>query len=102
MHIELNDNTEKLLKIVLATGRYNSVDDIIAKVAAVLPTAPSSPTIQQMPEHVDIDNLAAEQGIGLVKDFRDLKADFFPPEETTDEFLSFLHADNNHDVPRVS
>jgi len=95
MHIELNENTEKLLKIVLATGRYDSVDDIIAEAAAVLPP------VQQMPEHVDIDDLAAEQGIGLVKDFRDLKADFFPPNETTDEFLSFLHADNHHDVPRV-
>jgi len=102
MHIELNENTEKLLKLVLATGRYDSVDDIIAEVAAVLPTAPSSPTIQVMPEHVDIDDLAVKQRIGLVKDFRDLKADFFPPKETTEEFLSFLHADNHHDVPRVS
>ena len=101
MHIELNENTEKLLKLVLATGRYDSVDDIIAEAAAVLPTGPSSPTIQQFPEHVDIDDLAAKQKIGPVKDFRNLKADFFPPGETTDEFLSFLHADNYHDVPRV-
>ncbi len=96
MHIELNENTEKLLKLVLATGRYDSVDDIIAEAAAVLPTDLSSSTIQQMPEHVDIDDLAVEQGIGPVKDFKDLKADFFPPEETTDQFLSFLHADNRH------
>jgi hypothetical protein len=101
MHIELNENTEKLLKMVLATGRYDSVDEIIADAAGVLQMYPSSPTIQRMPEHVDIDDLAAEQGIGFVTDFRDLKADFFPPNETTNEFLSFLHADNHHDVPRV-
>jgi len=102
MHIELNENTEKLLKMVLATGRYDSVDDIIAVAAGVVSTPPSSSTIQRMPEHVDIDDLATKQKIGPVKDFRDLKADFFPPKETTDEFLSFLHADNHHDVPRVS
>jgi len=101
MHIELNENTEKLLRMVLATDRYDSVEDIIAEAAAVLPTALSSPTIQPMPEHVDIEDLAAEQKVGPVKNFRDLKADFFPPEETTDEFLSFLHVDNHHDVPRV-
>ena len=102
MHIELNETTEKLLKMVLATGRYDSVDEIIADAAGVLQAPPSSPTIQRLPEHIDIDDLATDQGNSPVKDFRDLKADFFPPEETTDEFLSFLHADNRHDVPRVS
>jgi len=58
-------------------------------------------TTQQMPEHLSIDELAVAHGIKPVQDFRDLKAHFFPPGETTDQFLSFLRSDNFNDVPRV-
>ena len=101
MQIELNAETEKLLKVVLATGRYGSVGEIIADVAGQLQTPPVSPMMQRMPEHVEVEELARVKGIGPVKDFRALRADFFPPEETTDEFLSFLRTDNRQDAPRV-
>jgi len=54
-----------------------------------------------MPEHLSVDDLATQQGIGPVADFKDLKANFYPPGETTDEFLSFLAEARLNDAPRV-
>ena len=35
----------------------------------------------------DLDTLAAEQGVGPVKDFGELAGTFWPENESTDEFI---------------
>lgn len=95
MNIEIKDKTEAILTELIASGRYLSIDDIIADAAHRLPVTPA------LPEHVKIDDLAAEQGIEPIADYRSLRADFFPSGETTEEFLSFLYADRDSDAPRV-
>ena len=95
MNIEINDKTEELLTELIASGRYGSVDEIIADAAQRLPAVPG------LPEHIEIDALAAEQGVEPISDFHTLRADFYPAGETTEQFLSFLHNDRESDEPRM-
>lgn len=58
-------------------------------------------TIPPIPEHLDAAQLAREQGVGPILDFRDLKGDFYPPGETSDEFLRPIERRRRDDAPRV-
>lgn len=84
-----------LLLELIASGRYQSIEEIIADVDHPRPVEPA------IPEHVEINDLAAEQGIEPITDYRSLSADIFRSGETTEEFLSFLYADRDSDAPRV-
>lgn len=95
MNIEINDRAEELLTELIASGRYRSLDEIIVDAARRAPAVP------RLPEHIEVDVMAAEQGIEPITDFRSLRADFFPPGETSEQFLSFLHAELESDAPRV-
>lgn len=96
MDIELKPETEKLLARLFASGRYNTLDDIVGDVAAKLADGPAP-----MPEHLDPAELARKQGIGPIQDFRSLKADFYPPGETSEEFLRPLYERRRADAPRA-
>jgi hypothetical protein len=41
-----------------------------------------------MPKRHDLDTLAREQGVGPVVNFDDLLGDFWPEDETADEFIA--------------
>ena len=43
--------------------------------------------VTTMPERHDLDELAREQGVGVVKNFEDLLGDFWPEDESVDDFL---------------
>ena len=47
----------------------------------------------------DIDDLAAEQGVGPVTDVRSLIADFWPDEDDVDDFVATIRSlrDNTRD-----
>lgn len=52
-----------------------------------------------LPETIDIAELIRSQGVEPITDFRSLKGDFYPPEETSDEFLEAIEERRRHDAP---
>lgn len=93
MTIEISDASQQLLAELIASGRYRSVDEVIAAAA----NAPI--LLKPMPSHVEVDELAAQQGVHPIGDFRDLRADFWPNGETAASFLN--STTNEPDSPRV-
>jgi len=94
VQIEITGESEKLVLSALTSGEYASAEEFLAvilcRVAANVKTeAKENPRLDldQMPEHIDIEELATTQGVGPVDDFRKLKADFWPAEESVDDFL---------------
>ncbi len=51
-----------------------------------------------LPRQIDVDALAAAQGVGPIKDFRDLKAEFWPENESVDEFVKGIREQRTKDV----
>ncbi|QDU91749.1 hypothetical protein Pla175_51800 [Pirellulimonas nuda] len=100
MQIELNSQSEKLLSELLASGLYDGIDDVIAAAAGRARDQGSPSALAPLAEHVEVDALAEQQGVGVVLDFTDLKADIGPPGETTSDFLSFLRNGREADAPR--
>lgn len=96
MKIEIIRKSEELLE----SGRYRSLDEIIAAAAGPLPSAESELT--SMPDHIEVDDFAKREGIGVLEDFRKLKADFWPQDETAEEFLSAIHHGRDDNQPRVN
>jgi hypothetical protein len=47
--------------------------------------------------HPSIEELQAEQGTKPVKDATELLGDFWPEEESIEDFLKFLHEVRGHD-----
>jgi len=96
MQIEISNTTEKLLHAALASSDYQSADEFIAAMAMRVVGG----EIPQMPKHIDIDELAKQQGVGPINNFRDLKADFWPQDESVDDFLLEIRDRRQHDSPR--
>jgi len=46
--------------------------------------------------HPSIEELAAAQGVAFPRDPKDLLGDFWPPEESTEEFLQTLREWRGH------
>jgi len=88
MQIEIDGETERLFRSALATGQYESAEEIVAELAKQLQVGAAEDFLQPLPEHLDIDDVARKQGVDPISDFRQLKADFGPPDETSEEFLS--------------
>jgi hypothetical protein len=53
--------------------------------------------------HARVWELAKQQGVEPIGDIKDLQGDFWPEEESTDEFLSWLrstrHEDKHRSIP---
>ena len=50
--------------------------------------------------HARLRELARQQGAKPIRDVKDLKGEFWPEEESMDEFLSWLHDLRQSDKPR--
>ena len=50
--------------------------------------------------HARAWELAKQQGVGPVRSIEDLKGDFWPEEESVDEFLEWVRAIRQQDKPR--
>ncbi|QDV61977.1 hypothetical protein [Crateriforma conspicua] len=108
MQIQLPAHIEASVIAALQAGEYDRVADEIAaairdNAATVTPSVESRAKreIPRIPDSVTIDELAREQGIGPIKDFRDLKADFWPEGETTEAFLAAIRDARNDAEPFV-
>jgi hypothetical protein len=88
MQIEITGETERLIQAALASGQYASAEQFIAAMAQHFRA--DEKTTKPLAEHIDVAALADAQGIGPVQDYRELVADFWPKDESTDEFLAFL------------
>jgi hypothetical protein len=53
--------------------------------------------------HADVWELAKRQGVGPIRSIKELQGDFWPEEESIDDFLSWLRAirqeDKGRDLP---
>lgn len=50
--------------------------------------------------HARVWELARQQGVEPIRSIKDLQGDFWPEEETADEFLSWLRATRQEDKDR--
>lgn len=100
MNIEITGETEKLIQAAIAAGRYTSAEEFIADMIRRSKSGMSPDVALALPKHLDLDSLAVQQGVGPIKDFRDLEADFFPASESVDEFVNEIRALRDADEPR--
>lgn len=96
MNIEITGDAEKFVQHALASGQFKSVDEIIASFAGLHGDKP----LASMEDHIDVDELAATQGVGPIQDARDLKADFWPEDESVDDFLKGIKDRRGVDAAR--
>jgi len=91
MQIEVTGEAEKLLRDALASGRFASASEFIAAMARGATERQRAPHSQEMSDTIDLQLLADQQGVGPVKDFRELQASFCPQDEAADGFLEAIH-----------
>ena len=96
MQSNISPSTQQLLTELLQSGEFQDYDEAIAFLASK--TLERSP-LPKLPEHIDVSELIREQGVPPVTDFRSLKGDFYPPEETSEEFLQAIDDRSRLDAP---
>jgi hypothetical protein len=99
MHIEINGESERLIQAGLASGEFHTAEEAIAAMARAWAAArqPSTVSIPRMKASTDIRALAAEQGVRPF-DASARKPDFWPADESADQFLAFLHETRNDEA----
>lgn len=91
MNIEINGETEQLIHAARASGKYASAEEFVAAMAKQeLKPNPNGERLDELPERIDVDALAAQQGVKPFRADEPLSADIWPEDESTDEFLRFL------------
>ena len=91
MQVELSPETLRMLEAVMANGKFASIDECVAAMAKRVQSRPVD----------SIEQLADEQGVSPIRDFRQLKADFWPEGESVDDFLREIRERRPADEPRV-
>lgn len=87
MNIEINGETERLIQAALASGKYTSAEEFVAAMAKQeLQPGP----IHELPDRIDVDALAAQQGVRPFRANEPRPSGIWPEDESTDEFLRFL------------
>ena len=90
MQIEITGELEAKVVAVMATQSLDSPEEAIAWLLDQRPAQVGAKRISLLPKQIDIEQLAKEQGVGPIEDFRDLKYEGWPDDESADEFLAFL------------
>ncbi len=91
MHIEISGDTENLVRASLASGEFESAEEAVSAMArtwAIQHPARVS-LVPQLDQDTDICALVAEQGVLPFDPSRPIP-DFWPEDESADEFLAFL------------
>ncbi len=94
MNIEITGETEQLIRAAIAAGRYASAEEVIVEMVKRYKDV-TSHSILPMPKRIDLDAMAAAQGVGPIQDFRELEADFWPEGESMEDFLSSINEIRN-------
>jgi hypothetical protein len=91
MHIEINGDTETLIKSGVLSGEFSSAEEAVAAMARVWASRKEtmSAPMPVFPVSTDITALAAKQG---VRPFDPTSAppDFWPADDSVDDFIAFL------------
>jgi len=101
MQVNITGETERMIQAALATGQYASAEEFIAAKLQEQRAINQLQSWSSIPRHVDIDTLAAQQGVGPIKNFQDLKASFWQDEEDIDAFVNEIRLLRDQDIPRV-
>ena len=95
MQVEITGETERLIKVALASGKYSSIQQCLDAMAKGLESSFSRTELQSLPERIDIDQLAANQGVIPFRMTDNLPFGIWPEDESADEFLQFLQSTRN-------
>ena len=94
MQIEITGETERRIQAAMATGRFASVEEFINVMTSDWKQRHGGSigdTIPPMPERAELFTILSEQKIKPCSNPKHLKTDLWPSQESTDEFLAFLH-----------
>ena len=84
----------------LARGLNVDVDDAVREALENWVTQHRQPV--GLPKKIDFDTLVAQQGVKpLTNPAADLKADFWPADESADDIISAVRELRSHGTPRV-
>jgi Arc/MetJ-type ribon-helix-helix transcriptional regulator len=91
MNIEIDHNVERLIQAGLASGEFHSATEAVAAMARAWLEAStkSGHDRPHLPEKTDIGALALAQAVGPF-DPAERHPDFWPQDESIDEFLEFV------------
>lgn len=92
--ITVHDNTAIVEQIISTArqlppqDRVHVLQQVAATFAALEPTANGEKGMSFFDQKLDLQTLATEQGVSPVHRFDDLFGDFWPEDETVDEFIA--------------
>ena len=96
MQIDISTTTQELLAQLVQTGEFQDYDDAIAHLAS---RRLENASLPRLPEQIDLKEVIREQDIQPIADFRSLQRDFFPPDETSDQFMEAISERRQLDSP---
>jgi hypothetical protein len=101
MNVEVDQNVEKVIKAGLASGQFESPTDAVAAMARAWLKANSNHAAvrRPLPEKTDIAALAAEHGVRPF-DSAEPVPEFWPQDESADDFLEFVREIRQDDPAR--
>lgn len=96
MQIDISPSTQQLLSKMIQSGEFKDYDAAIAFLAS---KSVKTPELPKLPDSLNIAEVIREQGVQPIGDFRSLKGDFYPPGETSEEFLQAIGERRQFDAP---
>ena len=102
MQIEINGETEKLILSAIEAGDFASAEEFIAAIAKRYSNERAdSAEFHTLAKNITVDELALQQRVGVLNDFRSLNSDFWPDGESVNDFIHSAKSQREHDVPRA-
>ena len=96
MDIHINVDTQKLIEQQIAAGKCSSAEEAVERAVALWASSVS------LPKDIDAEDLARQHGVKpLTNPAKQLKADFWPADETAGEFLDTIYELRSHGTPRM-
>lgn len=99
MEINISGDTEDLISRQIASGTFDSPEEAVDAMARFWTGMKCQ--IAVLPDDVDIDEIAARQGVvPLAQPAEQLRGNFWPENESMDEFLEQLRENWQQGTPR--
>jgi hypothetical protein len=98
MQSEISQETAKLFQAALASGKYTSVDELIAAMAIHFQHYGKDIVTQNMPEHIAIEELTKSQGAKAFDASSKAPSALWPDDESVDDLLACIHESRQDDA----
>ena len=94
MQIEINGEAERMVQQLMDSGRFDSPDEVVEAAIIAMPTfnLPCRPPTERR-----LEALIRLQGVKPLKDGTELYADFWPDDESIDDFNDFVREIRSND-----